>query len=596
MKKRLLPLLLLNLCFANAQNLAWFKQFYNHGMVTFENKSISTNANGEIANSGLFERNNAGAKFVDFDPSVASYTLTATPVTRAIWVSKLDVNGDFSWANYFDVNNNGSGKTVSKINSLGEVVVGARFLNSGDFDSGAGTYTMTTVPNTATGFITKLNSNGSFGWAFQFRQLTPSSSATISDIELDGQNNIYVTGNFGGTIDFDPSSATTNSITATSSVFFAKYDNAGNLKWVKTIYNNGFTGTPTAVSTALDKNKNILITGVFTGDIDFDSSVSTYSLTTATGTREPFILKLDSVGSFVWANHFADPKTYHNNGTPASDIAIDSNNDVYVTGATLDSLDFDPSAAANYLKSNANYYDVYLAKLSATGNFIWAKMFKGDYSDYAKSLAIDNNNDVYIGMDFQSFTLDLDPSPVATYTVSAFAGTSILVNRLNSSGNYVSSYYFKSTSSNADYIHSMTFDNANNLLVSGDFSLQYFAGQEWVDFDPGAAVVKGIDTYGYTDGFIVKLNNLATGINELSTNKNNFKLYPNPTNGSFTIEFNDFEKNNKLEIVNLLGKKVYEQVITTQTTQLNTNLNSGVYFVNVIHASGNKSTQKIIIQ
>lgn len=594
MKKVLLPILLLNLSLVSAQNLAWFKQFENHGMVTFENKSVSTNINGEIANSGLFEKNNAGAQYVDFDPSVTANSVTASPVIRAIWVSKLDANGAFLWATAFDVNNNGSGKTVSKINTLGEVVVGARFLNSGDFDASAATFTMTTAANQATGFISKLNANGSFGWAFQFKQLTPSSSAFISDIELDNLNNIYVTGNFGGTIDFDPS-ATVNSLTAVSSTFFAKYDTDGNLKWVKTIYNNAYIGSSTAISSTLDKDKNIIVTGIFTDGIDFDPSSNSNPLTAATGTKNPFILKLDSTGLFLWAKQFEDPKTYHNNGTPVSDIAIDGNNDIYVTGATLDSLDFDPSAATYYLKSKSNYYDVYLTKLSGTGNFIWAKMFKGDYSDYAKSLAIDKNNDVYLGIDFQSFSLDMDPSPTGTFTIAAVASTSIAVNRLNANGNYASSYYFKSNSSNANYIHSMTFDNTNNLIVSGDFSLQYFTGQEFVDFDPGAAVVKGIDKFGYTDGFIVKLNNLTTGINESDINTN-FKLYPNPNNGLFTLEFKNIDANTQIEIVNLLGEVVFEQKINLQTSQLNTNLKSGVYFVNTTDNNSKKSIQKIVIQ
>lgn len=76
---------------------------------------------------------------------------------------------------------------------------------------------------------------------------------------------------------------------------------------------------------------------------------------------------------------------------------------------------------------------------------------------------------------------------------------------------------------------------------------------------------------------------------------NNIILYPNPNNGSFTIELSAIESNIKLEIINLLGEKVHTQQITSTQTELNLNVNAGIYFVNLSGNASSRLTQKIII-
>ncbi len=596
MKKLGLAILLLNVCLLNAQNLGWFKQYFGHGM-SVVNQSISTNANGEIANCGIFNRTSAGSQFVDFDPSAATYSLTATagPSIVNCWVTKLDATGNLIWARAFDVNTNGSGKATTKINNSGEVVVGSMFYWIGDFDPNITTYTMTTNTN-PTSFITKLDAAGNFAWAMQFRQVSGAARATISDIEVDNLNNIYASGYFVGSIDFDPS-VLTYSIDGGSypSSFIAKYDNSGQFLWVKT--SNSLYGSTQTVAMTLDKNKNILITGIYNGTVDFDPSAATYTLNSINFAPygEPYIQKLDSNGLFIWAKQFADGISFHNNGTPVSDIGIDNNNDVYITGATKDSLDFDPSAAKYYLKSKGQE-DVYAVKLSATGNFVWAKMFNGDWSDNSSSIQLDkSNNDVYIAFNFKSLNLDVDPG-VLTNTVSAIAVTSMLINRLNTNGNYIANYYFNSNSNSANNIGDMVMDKNNDLIVSGDFSLAYFTGSMWVDFDPGVGVVKGVDTYGYNDGFVLKLNNLSTGLNEQKLNNSFFKLYPNPTSTILNIEVDSYNSNSQIIITDILGQTILSQKIESTKTVINTtNDYKGIYFVTLVNGE-NTSTQKIIVQ
>jgi hypothetical protein len=78
----------------------------------------------------------------------------------------------------------------------------------------------------------------------------------------------------------------------------------------------------------------------------------------------------------------------------------------------------------------------------------------------------------------------------------------------------------------------------------------------------------------------VNVTVLPTSINEL-LNSSNMKVYPNPNNGTFTITHNLNGKNYVLEIIDLMGKIVYGETLTTTKQEIKTQqLNTGLYFVN----------------
>lgn len=594
MKKTLLFAVLLISNLSHAQNFMWFKRIETTGNDIIP-QSVSNNTNGEIIHSGL-ANSGTGTGTIDFDPGAASYTLTSAATLYNVWVNRLDVNGNFLWAKMFNVNNNGNGKTVARINSLNEVIVGARFTYTADFDPGPGTYTMATAnPSGVNGFVAKLNSGGSFAWAFQFRQLTPNSTAFISDIEFDNANNIYVCGYFSGSIDFDPSTTGTTSIAtgyaSDAWTFIVKLDNAGNFKWVKTF--NGSPSVAKSAAMAFDSNKNILVGGSFTGTIDFDPGVSTYTLSSQN--NAPYIAKLDSSGNFVWAKQFVDNINFHNVVIPpVSDIQTDSNNDVYLTGCVKDSLDFDPSTSAYYLKAKGAE-DIYVAKLSSAGNLNWAVVYGANGSDVPNSLTIDNGNNIYVASEFPvGYIVDCDPG-VGVFTITPYASTSIAINKLSSSGNFVSNSYFVSNSSGADYFGGMTMDNANNLLVHGRYSLVNLSGFEWVDFDPGTPVVKGLASSTSAQGFLVKLSVSGVGIYENELLESKVRVYPNPAKDLFKVDL-AFEKTATIEIYNSVGQLVYISTTDTPQTIISTErFSSGIYFI-VVSSDSSKLTKKIIIE
>ena len=95
-------------------------------------------------------------------------------------------------------------------------------------------------------------------------------------VTLDTSKNVYSTGTFNGTSDFDPGVGIVN-LTAIgmNDIFISKLDGQGNFKWAK---NFGGTNEDMCLSIALDVSGNIYTTGYFGGTVDFNPGSGTYNL------------------------------------------------------------------------------------------------------------------------------------------------------------------------------------------------------------------------------------------------------------------------------------------------------------------------------
>ena len=213
-----------------------------------------------------------------------------------------------------------------------------------------------------------------------------------SSIKVDASGNVYTTGNFTGTADFDPGSGTFN-LTADAAggdIFISKLDASGNFIWAKSI---GSIGNDVGSSISVDASGNVYITGYFAGfaggtaAADFDPGSGTFNLTSA-GDADIFILKLDASGNFVWAKSMGG--TTNEYGTS---IALDASGNFYTTGSFQGTADFDPGTATFNLTSagSAGYSDIFISKFDTSGNFVWAKsMGDSTLHDAGTSIALDS--------------------------------------------------------------------------------------------------------------------------------------------------------------------------------------------------------------
>ena len=152
-------------------------------------------------------------------------------------------------------------------------------------------------------------------------------------IAVDAAGNVYSTGTFTGTADFDPGAGTFNMTSLGSTdVFIQKLSSSGNFVWAKQI---GSTSLETATSIFLDAGANLHITGTFTASCDFDPDAGTTSLSPL-GT-DAFLLKLDSSGAFIWVKGiqgFGDELCFSG--------LQDAAGNIYLSGYFTFTADFDP--------------------------------------------------------------------------------------------------------------------------------------------------------------------------------------------------------------------------------------------------------------
>jgi hypothetical protein len=96
-------------------------------------------------------------------------------------------------------------------------------------------------------------------------------------VATDAAGNVYVTGNFSGTADFDPGPATCNLTSAGGyDVFVAKYSSAGALLWARRL---GGVGDDYGKGIAVASDGSVCTTGYFGGTADFDPGPGTFNLT-----------------------------------------------------------------------------------------------------------------------------------------------------------------------------------------------------------------------------------------------------------------------------------------------------------------------------
>ncbi|PHX82007.1 MAG: hypothetical protein CK539_06890, partial [Flavobacteriales bacterium] len=197
-------------------------------------------------------------------------------------------------------------------------------------------------------------SNNANAQALQWAKAMGGSSSDFSIcIALDGSGNVYTTGYFGGLADFDPGAGVANLTSAGSTdIFISKLDASGNFVWANAM---GGIGDDGGYSIALDGSGNVYTTGLFRGTADFDPGAGLANLTSS-GTYDIFISKLDASGNFVWAKAMGGTGSESVGGS----IALDGSGNVYTAGYFLGTVDFDPGAGLANLTSSG-IYDIFIS-------------------------------------------------------------------------------------------------------------------------------------------------------------------------------------------------------------------------------------------
>ncbi len=285
----------------------------------------------------------------DFDPGPGTFNMVSTANNDG-YVQKLDAAGNFVWAAHVASGTGWNYCYDMAVDANDDIILTGKFSNTADFDPGAGTSNMTANFGFNM-YIEKLNSSGNLIWV---KQMESTGNDQPNAICVDAHDNIYVTGNFDGTTDFDPGSGSANLIGAGGDdIFIQKLDANGNYKWAHQFGNaNNQEGMDIS-----SLNDYVFITGYFQGTLDFDPGSGTATYTPPSVYPDGFILKLDTLGDFEWAGTLSGPQVDQGN-----DLALD-NGDVYVTGEYRQTVDFDPGAGT-FNQTSTAAPDAFVLKLN----------------------------------------------------------------------------------------------------------------------------------------------------------------------------------------------------------------------------------------
>jgi hypothetical protein len=467
MKKLLLITALFWAAQIQAQSLQWARSISGSG--TENVGCITTDAFGNVYTTGGF------TGVVDFDPGPGTFTINGT---GGFYIQKLDVSGNFVWAKW--INGSNVGANGIAVDPSGNVYTTGQLTSSADFDPSPASVILSSAGNNDV-FILKLNSSGDYVWAKNFGNASafeygsgialdvagdlyiigsyngsnsdfdPSAATNslstnggydafvakytsagnyvwaktlgsgIADygrgIKVDATNNVYVTGYYQQTADFDPG-AGTYTITAVgqNDAFVTKLDVSGNFVWAKSM---GGAGIEFAYGIDLDPFGNVLTTGFIQGNGDYDPGPGTYSIGIG---NVSYISKLDNAGNFVWA------RGMQVGVSGGQGIATDGSGNVFTIGSFNSTFDFDPGAGVFNL-TNIGGTDIYINQIDASGNFVTAINIGDVGADVATSINISNNS-IHVAGTFAG-TVDFDFSS-NTFNMTSVGTTDVYNLKLSS--------------------------------------------------------------------------------------------------------------------------------------------------------------------
>lgn len=451
---------------SNAQTptLAWAYQ--TSSTYSVEGISVAVDNQGYVYTTGNFKTQ------TDFDPGPDVFNLDVVQLGYSdIYITKMTPGGQLVWAKkvggyYDDV------ASAIYLDKTGNILITGNFAGTSDFNPGAATNNLaTSSSNNPDIFILKLDTAGNYVWA---RSLSGASTADAGlTIASDDQGNVYTGGTFGGTVDFDPGSGTAN-ITGTggTDVFISKLNASGAYIWG---YKIGSTGADNLYSIHIDDEGKLLLTGSFTGTVDFNVSTTAANNLVSSGTTNPFILKMDQNAGYIWAKLIALFDSGYGNS-----ITTDSANNVYVAGGFLGTGDFNPGTPTLY-KTSLGANDIFVLKLDKNGNYVNMQQVGGTLNDNPNTIVADIAGNVFLTGNF-SGTVDFNPAP-GTGTTNVFNLTSVssdmFLLKIDASG--VFGFAYAISTANVDLGKYLALDPNGAVITIGRF-------QGTADFDPGAGV------------------------------------------------------------------------------------------------------------
>jgi hypothetical protein len=360
-----------------------------------DSKNIAIDNEGNIFVAGCFSGT------VTFEGQDNTDVVLSSPGIFSIFLIKYDTNGKILWSQrsyggpYHDCPY-GIG-----IDSQGNCYITGIYYEETTF----GTTTLTTFndptttrPGAAGYFLAKYDKNGNFLWVRNGAGDNTEDAHVLGlVINIDNIDNVFVGGGFEGNINFSGHYLESDKEWMGSryryygNIFFAKYDQNGNLLWIK---KEGKNTPGYIISMVMDNHNNFYIVG--RGDYLNEIGNNHFPHKTY------YIVKYDENATHVWA------KQISKGDGGIGEIKLDEEGNIYGVGGfntLFNKFEIGTETKALTMESNKQT-SIVIAKFDKEGNLIWAIQPDGEKmggTDQALGLCLNNNKDIFIT---GSFTLN----------------------------------------------------------------------------------------------------------------------------------------------------------------------------------------------
>lgn len=473
-------------------------------------------------------------------------------------------------------------------------------------------------------FVRKIDPSGTVLWTYTYNGSDKGMDEAL-DIKVDASGNVYFTG-------YSKETTTGYDIST------YKLNSAGTLLW-NTKYNyTAANGSDKGAALTIDGSGNVYVTGSSDGNASL--LINSPDIVT---------IKYSSAGIQQWATRYA--------GSAALDdepnaIQIDGSGNVYVTGKSSNTLDFD------YIT----------LKYNGTGVQQWAKIFNGTQGDdKAVAIALDASNNVVVTGTSHNGTYDdfltvkydnagtelwntphtgtIGDNKASALTIDGLGNIYVTGNSSNGMTSDITTIKytaggsqdwimnFDGTAGGNDKATDIKIDDLGSLLVVGETNsgsvgtpnvdfviLKYHYNGDVIwekNYDGPDQLTDGINTLaiGSGDNLFVSGNSAYTsqqknivtikydspvGINELDKSISKIDVYPNPfsTNTSITLNSEWLTQNTSILVIDAFGKTL-KTVNSIQTKEFELNregLSNGFYIFKIQQGSKVVATGKLVIQ
>jgi len=444
---------------------------------------LATDDSGYVAVTGSFRGT------IDLDPGADTFNVTSNG-TDDIFLAKYDTSGNFIWGVAYGTSALYEGGQQVAMDSEGAVYMVGNYGGTIDFDPGSGTANMSPQSGTNAAFIVKYDKDGDYEWSVTTYGDWKDES---TEVVVDNAGNVIWFGEYGGTVDFDPSVSVANLTNSSGRSFFmAKYTSSGAFIDVQEIGGTS-TGLGGFTNANVDDDNNLYMVGYWSGTIDLNPSLSSTSNRTSSN-WDGFIIKLDSNWTYQWDYALNGAYTERIHG-----IDIDASGNIAITGFFRDTMDFDVKAGVSNVVSytpQGSGDDIFLAVYDSNMDLDWVHHFgynaSGSWSMSGRTVQYDADGDLLLGGTVEG-NVDLDPG-AGSYNISAGGAMNMFIAKYTSTGDFV--YAWEDGGNGFETVYELAIDPYGAIVSCGQF-------ENTQNFEVGSGTLN-ISSNGARDGYLMR--------------------------------------------------------------------------------------------